>query len=277
MKLSTAKYFSLLLIATAMVSSLSASRLYMEEETERCLARCYECGCNPLYKEAWDLQVHAGVNPIIWRQRNNWVAVDQGVAVNYFESPKFSKVYRAPWYVGGQVGYAATQNGRLFIEFDYTQANRKENVVIPTLNPVFDVDNARKYKLFEAYLGGRYYFDRWADCVSFFVGAKVGLTHHKKVDFDFHFTGAGNIQVFENQFVYDSNTVVSGGAHGGFDFCVCGNWSIVVTGEVVASGGPRPAGLIATQAAGLSVTQILPAPIGSELRFPVTGALRYNF
>ena len=76
---------------------------------------------------------------------------------------------------------------------------------------------------------------------------------------------------------FRSNTVVSGGANFGFDVCFCGNWSFVVTGEVVASCGPRSGGIIPTVATGLTNTNLVVGNVQTELRFPVTAAVRYSF
>ncbi len=280
-KLLTAKHLSLILLLSLLGSKANA---WQDDggsrDSQCCESSCYECGCNPLYCGAWDLQVQGGVNPILWRNRGNWLALNCSAStplISYFETPKFSHLYRIPWIVGGQVGYAMSDNTRVYLEFNYSQANHKNNVgILAEDGSTFTFGDARKYKLFDAYAGARYYWDRWCDRVSFFLGGKVGLTHHKRLNYDFNFA-SGNTTPFTDQNVYRSNTVISGGANVGFDICFCGNWSFVVTGEVVGSCGPRSVGPVATVATGLLITQLVVGSVGNELRFPVTAAIRYSF
>ncbi len=287
MKNLTAKCLSLMMLAMLLSGTAQASRDDYMNNGGDCCMRQYECGCNPLYCGAWDLQVQFGVNPILWRNRGPITAVNctltTPVVSLYNASPKFSKLFKTPWLVGGQVGYAMSDNTRLYVEFDYSQAKAKSDVLIntdfstPTSAVTFNFD---KYKLFEGYVGARYYWDRWCDRLSFFFGGKVGFTHHKKqnVALLIAIPSLGPVNIPAQPF-NNSSTVVSGGGHIGLDYCICGNWSLVLTGEVVASCGPRGVGLIPLPLnPNLSgFTSLLTASIGSELRFPVTLAVRYSF
>ena len=262
-------------------------------DSQCCESSCYECGCNPLYCGAWDLQVQGGVNPILWRQRGyvSTVACSAptgGPVFQLFQIPKFRSIFRIPWIVGGQVGYAWSDNTRLYVEFNYSQALAKGTpsalLVEGTLLPAgssFNFLNTSKYKIFDAYVGARYYWDRWCDRVSFFFGGKVGLTHNKKVASDFQavVAPAAAVSILTAQEFFRSNTVVSGGANVGFDVCFCGNWSFVVTGEIVASCGPRSVEpfAIPTNTSGFTGTNLFIGNIQTELRFPVTAAIRYSF
>jgi len=255
------------------------------EQKDDCFSR-YVCGCDPLYCGAWDLQIQGGVNPILWRNRQPIYGVSCTVSAAvpvltlFNELPKFSKFFKIPWIVGGQLGYHLSDNKRAYVEFNYSQA-------IGRINPIINTDytgaipytfNFTKYKIFEAYVGGRYYSMRH-NSLAFFLGAKVGLTHRKKLYTSLSFTAAPATPIITMTEVYSNNTVLSGGANVGFDICFCGNWSVVVTGEVVACAGPTsviftvPTGTI-TIPPGL--TSLIFGTC-SELRFPVTAALRYSF
>lgn len=281
----TAKYLLVVLLAccTGAVQA-NYENEYMGESRGCCMSSCYECGCNPLYCGAWDLQIDGGVNPIIWHKRGNLYALDctSGTPLTFTEIPKFNHVYKTPWIVGGQVGYHWSDNVRVYVEFNYSQA-RAKRLEIPTLvaGAVFTgIVDQGKYKIFDAYVGARYYWDRWCDRVAFFLGAKVGLTHHKGIHGDLSAEAFGGVltTLLADQSLAHSNNVVSGGADFGFDVCFCGNWSFVVTGTVIASCGPRfnsdiviPTNIITP------VTNLLYGGIGTELRFPVTAGIRYSF
>lgn len=290
-KLLTAKSLSLLLLLSLFGGKAEAGRQYedgyVSESRDCCFGGCYECGCNPLYCGAWDLQIDAGAQFITWRNRGELLGVactgvDAGGVVTLAnEGPKFNNLFKTPWIVGGQVGYHWSDNTRVYVEFNYSQAKGKTDHVFDTLVNIGSINfNLNKYKVFDAYVGARYYWDRWCDRVSFFLGGKVGLTHHKGVSSDlitFTLLNATTATLANTQ-VYRSNTVVSGGADFGFDVCFCGNWSFVVAGAVLASCGPRavaPIALNPVTVGGLS--NVIVSGTGTELRFPVTAGIRYSF
>lgn len=287
MKFFTTKYLSLMLLAFVWAGGAQADQYMddgmMEERSGCCFGRSYECGCNPLYCGAFDLQIQGGVDPILWRDRNNFFAVSCTTVgfAELLEFPKFNKLFKTPWTVGGQIGYAWSDNTRVYLEFDYVQTTGKKNASFTGLLPTQSVTTSiHKYRLFEFYAGARYYFDRWCDRVSLFLGGKIGLVHHRKTTFDFSLISSGKVPVtfpFTGVNLAGSNTIVSGGANVGIDICICGNWSFVITGEVVASCGPAISNNIVTTAVGLPLTNIVGGAVDSELRFPVTAAVRYSF
>lgn len=253
---------------------------------------CYECSCNPLYCGAWDVQVHAGVEPIVWTDRDNislvqCTATPAANPINIlFEIPKFSKFHKTPWVLGGQLGYHHSDNVRLYVEFDYVQASRKNDVEIQTFNASNSfVFNLQKYRLFEAYVGARYYWDRWCDRVSFYLGLKAGLVHHKRSHYSATITPPAPAVLFADDVtLFRSKTLPSGGIDFGFDICFCGCWSLVIGGGVIASCGPDSENLNFTSSNGCTVNTTVPGVnallvghIGTELRFPVTVGVRYSF
>ena len=286
MKKLTAKYLSLLMLASLLGGNAQASHDgYVNAgyaNGSDCCRPQYECGCNPLYCGAWDLQIHGGVAPILWRNRGDVLGISCATSsttplIALFQLPKFNKLFKLPWIVGGQVGFHWSDNTRVYVEFNYSQAKAKTNVAIVStgiaaLNTLL---SPNKYKVFDAYVGARYYWDRWCDRVSFFLGGKVGITHHKRVSTNLNATLGQLNSTFDFE-AFGSNTVVAGGGNIGLDYCICGNWSLVLTGEVVASCGPRAARHhVVTPTIGL--TDLIVGSADTELRFPVTLAVRYSF
>lgn len=254
---------------------------------------CYECSCNPLYCGAWDLQIQAGVAPISWSNRGNFSLIQcAGVAAAnpispLFEIPQFHHFYKLPWTVGFQVGYHHSDNVRLYVEFDYVQASAKNDVEVQTIgiSPNTFVFNLQKHRLFEAYVGARYYWDRWCERVAFFLGLKVGLVHYKHVSYNATVTPpVPAVQFAVDAPLFNNKTRPSGGIDFGFDICFCGCWSLVITGAVIASCGPQSNNLSLTSGSGCVVNTVVPGinnvligRIGTELRFPVTAGVRYSF
>jgi hypothetical protein len=287
--------FTLLAISAGTPIQAAYDARCAEDCRPSCNSCCYECGCNPLYCGAFDLQVHAGVAPIIWTDRGDISFVQctanpvtSGIAF-LFEVPRFHKLFRIPWIVGLQVGYALDDNVRLFAEFNYLQAKGKGNALVSTIATVpqtIAFDSA-KYRLFDVYVGAQYYWNRWCDSVAFFVGGKVGLTRRRHTNFSATLTPpVPAITLVSDVNFFHANTVPSGGLQLGLDFCICGCWSIQLIGEVVASCGPDSAQIPFGQINNCQVIQPVPVPginnlvighIGTELRFPITLGARYSF
>ena len=290
MKVFALKYLVFVLFAYTFIGTLRAND-YTDAYDQNC-CRSYECSCNPLYCGAFDIEFQGGVAPILWRNRGGIAAVNCSVVVPtpgfipLFDIPKFNTFFKIPWTVGGQVGYALSDNARVYLEFNYAQARAKSDSAILTTNPALIpaqtlTFNFTKYKLFDGYVGARYYCDRWCDKISLFFGGKIGFTHHKQVDFGLTVTTppAATITLFPaGTAFFASHTVVSGGGNFGLDICFCGNWSLVITGEIVASCGPHAIGNleVPTPPVG-AATSIVVGHIDTELRFPVTAGVRYSF
>lgn len=275
----------LLLLLGSIHQSIQANEYESGYSRDGCCFRSYECSCNPLYCGAWDLQVQAGVAPIKWRHLAAGSLVDCSFAAPLFELPlgSFKSLFRTPWVVGGQIGYHWSENSRVYFEFNYVQAKSK-SFAPPALTAgqsFFCIGDMGKYKVFDAYIGARYYTNRcWCDRVAFFIGGQVGLAHHtgSRADLVAQIFGGAVTTLITDANISVSNTVVSGGANFGFDVCICGNWSFVVTGEVLASCGPRfNNNLIIPVNTVTSATNILGGSIGTELRFPITAGIRYSF
>ena len=295
MKNLTAKYLSLLLLAASLDGTLQAGHQDGDYVNGDCCARQYECGCNPLYCGAWDLQIQAGVLPIIWRDRGNFSVVEfieEDPLNSLFDVPKFSTFFKLPWTVGFQCGYALSDNVRAYLEFNYSQAKGKNAVSLnngapspfPEIPQITVVFNNGNYKLFDMYVGGRYYFDRWCQNVSFFLGAKAGFVHHSRVKFSSTIRRQEADEIpaifipFTNDLdLFKRNTVPSVGIDFGFDLCYCGNWSLVFASGVLASCGPSGNSNIMLNQSDFVFSNLLIGNAGIELRFPVTLAVRYSF
>lgn len=245
----------------------------------------YECSCIPLHCGAFDLQLHAGVCPTIWLHRS---PLRSGVnpfpsaqsTIFAFDDFKFTTLYKLPWTVGGQLGYAWSDQVRFYIEGNYVRAHHKKDFTITTItNPPFlNTFFGEDYTLFDCYLGGRYYGQRWCNRIAWFAGGKLGMVHYKKVHATINVGVPTPTATISQIQLIDKRNVISGGAHFGVDVCFCGNWALVITAEIVASAGPR-----FDQENTLNpilfdrFTSISFSPLSAELRFPITVGIRYSF
>ncbi len=269
-----------------LVASIVVTSLYAESDDE--------CSCKPLHCGAFDIQLQGGINPIHWQNKDKFYTVNCvgfiNPVVEIFDIPQFHTFFHMPWIVGGQLGYECSDNTRIYLEFNYSQARAKSLINIVTNNPLvvppqtvtFDIT---KYRLYDCYVGVRYYFDRY-NHLSLFIGGKVGLTHHNAVTLNtLTITAPGISPIIvvpptPITQLFKSNNSVSGGFNIGLDCCVCENIALVITGEIVASCGPHNNPnivLMPSMSDVISATNITIGQIQTELRFPVTAGIRYSF
>ena len=284
MKLLTREYAFLLLLAGIVSSPIKA---YNEESRQDCYQNNYECACNPLYCGALDIQFHGGVAPILWKSRGSLSTLNCANALpvtTVADIPSFRTFFRTPWIVGGQIGYAWSDNARLYLEFDYIQARANSAISIPLSNllvPATLSPQVGKYSLYSFYIGTRYYWDRWCDRVSIFLGGKLGVTSHRSVSIGANLvTPPPGCPSAPSNKLFTRNSNLSAGGNIGFDICMCGNWSFVVTAELVANCGPKSVGNILSDTDSFALgfaTNLLVGGIETELIFPVTFGIRYNF
>ena len=310
MKRFATKHLSLMLALLASAASLQANS---------CMDECRSCPDTPLEECAYSVQIQAGVNPIIWAGRCCTYGVANVDAVgcddNFLslrELPRFHKLFRTPWIVGGKLGWNMSACDELYLEFDYTQAKaRSYTLCIPSLDDCtvgvgLDLGNS-KYEAYMAYVGARHYFERcWCDRLTFFLGGKVGLLHHKAIRANLSATGEcalGNCNSSCNvscnnscnvscnnscdfscngfsgcNDLFKKNTVISAGGNIGLDFCFWGDFDFVITAEVVGSGPLQSCSSVVVgdfDEAGIS--NIVLGRYSTEVSFPVTFGFKYTF
>lgn len=259
-----------------------------------CCPRQYECSLNPLYCDAWSAQIYTGVAPITWTKRDPvlFVSCDQiNPLVTVSEHfPRFSQLFKTPWIIGGILGYALHENTEIFLEANYLQAKAKHR----DTGFVFTFPNTtdtiaftfERYRLVDAYVGVRYYSDRCWCNTAWFLGAKVGFTHHNNtngalvVNCSFLCDGFDTACDASSSAFLKSNNVLSGGLITGLDYCWCNNWSIILNFEIIASCAASTIAFSSFEQAlpiTLLPTNLVLGSLGTELRFPITLGLKYSF
>lgn len=258
--------------------------------TDQCEYTYEDCcgGC-------WGLQIQAGVYPTIWNKRGDLLlnACDCAsetvglTPVDLGAFPKFSSIFGLPWIVGGQLTYDWSEHFTLYGELNYIQANRKKNhPVLSTVNPALSLGFGH-YRAVSGYFGIRYYTcPLFCDTTQLFIGGKVGFLSRANI----HARSLATITeipascsacdlVIKRDF-FRHRTDVSGGVNFGADFLFCNSWSFVITGEVVATRGPRSNCIALTdpEIFALAGGSFLSSPrIKTEISFPVTFGLKYHF
>jgi hypothetical protein len=239
--------------------------------------------CNYLLPCAWTVEVHGGVNPIQWLDRNDACCIN-GVIL-----PKFRHLFKIPWIVGGKIGYNLTECTEIYIEGDYTQARGKTcndiTVTCPTSTSIF-TSTLNKYKAYGIYGGARYYFGfnclNQCSCIeraAFFIGLQVGFVHHKEIDVTLSATNpAGNTAPFTNT-IFLKNYTISAGGNVGVDFAFNDCFALVFTVAILGNGPAKncPITCLATPLPGIDANMIVTGRFGTELWIPITAGFKYSF
>ena len=241
---------------------------------------------------SWGYQIRAGVYPTIWRNRGDVVlnscdCITNTLATpgtNLGELPKFNKLFKMPFIVGTQLTYAWSDCSDLYFELNFIQASPKKGTfnTVTAINPALAL-RLGHYRAISGYVGAHYNFWQWCDCSTFFVGAKIGAIYRSNIHA--HEVTAPEAscicsEPFKRVF-FKHKVKISGGANIGVNYCWCDTWAIVLTGEVVVSGGPRGATcvpLLHSEVIALAGGSALGvSKIKTEISFPVTLGLKYNF
>lgn len=270
-----------LVIVLMLVASIETQALHNQYDN------CCEEVCNYLIPCDFSVQVHAGVNPIIWAQRND------DCCINGAELPSFRHLFKLPWIVGGKFGYNLTPCAEIYVEGNYTQAKGKkcDGFIVncpQSVNGTTTINSElHKYKAFAFYGGARYYFG--SDCLNqcscfigraaFFIGMQVGFVHHKKLDVTLSATSlVGNVSPFIKTIFLKNNTISAGGNFG-LDLAFNDCFSLVFTVEVIGNGATKncPILCLDTPLPGINANTIVVGRYGTEIWIPITLGLKYNF
>lgn len=276
----------------------------------------FNCRSDAVCKDAefcfndFSIETRIGIAPILWTQRGNFSAISCTASsligtptaiITLFELPQFHHLFRIPWIVGGKIGYSLDECHECYFELNYHQAHGKQFVaanggngviVLPNLIDTITFTLAMKqYAAIDWYIGARYFGDWcWCDRLTYFVGGKVGMLHHKKVNFTFTTNSTivpnptGPFVSSEIPFFLISNAI-SGGVNFGLSKNIGCCVDLVITGEVVATCAPKTNALIPFDlcTTGIAINPNLApnafrnASLGTEFFFPITIGLYFNF
>jgi len=250
----------------------------------------------------FNAEIRAGIAPTVWLNRGNFSAIScnattilqlPSVYVPLFEMPHFNKLFGLPWFVGGHIGYMLGHDQELYAEINYQQAHKRvftlNNLVIPNIDTIFfSLMPQNNYRVWSAFAGAR---KHWQPCscqsLDLFLGGKIGLLHHQKVNFSFitYSLAVPAPYTSDSLLLFKKSTGFAGGLNIGFEFnCFC-DLKIVATAEIVAACGPRANNNIpfdyATQSVVinpfLAPNSFIVGTVATELFFPITIGLGYGF
>jgi hypothetical protein len=266
----------------------------------------------------WSSEFHGGLVPTVWSDRGCARGVSclytqfndcAGPVVSLGKMPKFRDLFRVPWTVGGRIHYATSDCMTTYIEFNYIQAREKPYNFATYSAYTNDQQSLTlchdKYKAYNAYWGVRRYMDvTFCDClsnVSWFVGMKVGLIHHKEINTNVTSQGflvdsdlcCDSNAVAQNacggcndgattsycKVLYQANTTISGGGELGFDYCLTKDIDFVLTVGFLGNGGLKPACSLHLDAPAQDsgITDLIIGCFATEIQFPIQFGFRFKF
>lgn len=263
-------------------------------EPDCCFTTCNPCDpcceCPPALCEGrWSVMVRGGVAPTNWTEHGNaFLTVPfSPFVVSLGNADKFNKIFDTPWLVGAEIAYNISCSAQVYIEGNYVQATGKKFNHEVLLNDfTYDFRNHFKdYSVWTGYLGARYYFCRsWlCDRVAPFVGFKAGFISHKKTHHTLHIEnfpvvgGTAEEVLVSDGDHNDTITGVSAGLSLGFDIKVTECLSAVLNFEFVASQPPRARHDNELPENRLGASHLSFGALGTEVSFPITLGLRYEF
>lgn len=300
--------YLLLISCLSQASAVFAAREYDDCCQPACCEQVYDCG-DPLNCGSVNFWFRAGVAPTIWHDRGEFSLVScnalaipgvSNVIVPVFELPKFSRFFRTPWIIGGQIGYAVTDCLEFYVEANYRKASHHnfvlnggldqngnpKGVAIPNDKVVIALNFHEGYRAADFYVGARYYWGRWwCDRLAGFLGGQFGFVHRQNVDFDFAITSVscpGSQPLTGTSSFFRRHNSPAAGVNFGIDWCFGCGWSFVILAEVIATCGPRSNNNIVIESNCSQLPSLLPSNImvgriGTEIFFPVTFGFKYSF
>jgi hypothetical protein len=249
-----------------------------------------ECHITPLTCGAYNIEVKGGIAPALLTNRGTvLVSLPEAATQSALLKPLFPLVsahclYKLPATFGIKVGYAITNNCETYLEFNYIHAGPAapvtHNFTIPNTDNTLNIyTRASSFSACAGYWGGRYYWDRYWNCIAFFVGGKIGIAHTRPVclggAISYSFLPVGTKLPAATHYL--ATNTVSGGAHIGFDAHIWRCLSCVLTAEIVAFGQLRGNHDIVFPTAINSSNHAVAAAFGSLVFFPITLGFRWEF
>ncbi len=244
------------------------------------------------------VEVKGGVAPILWTGRGKFriatcheiddTSLRKPSLKSLHTLPSFNDLFTTPWMVGTELDYVLTTHIRLYADFQYRQAlGKRFSLHLPVHSSLPDPSahlhlKFSHYRSYSAYFGADYFF-KICNHLSFFLGGKVGFTHHTGLDLHgkatyFHLDKAPWIpKKVHTRTSFNGDTVVSAGGRIGLEGRFADHWSVILTAECIGNSAPRLEDKILRLSPIVSVGDIqLPDP-GSEVIFPVTLGLLVDF
>ena len=241
------------------------------------------CNNGPLNCGALSVELKGGVTPTHYSGRGDTyvtIPVLTPPVVNIGRGPKFDDQFNTPWQIGVELGWNASTNVQLFLEYVYNHASSKSDS--------FDIAQTRfgrrfdDFKTNSLYLGTKYYFNNiWCSpcmgSVAPFIGFKGGFVWHERVRSSLR-VGGTTITSYTH---YDNESALSAGLQLGVEWFYNCHLSVALTGEVVGTQPHRSNRHVNLTNIPvfeeLGVTSINCGHTGKLISYPVTLGVRYTF
>ena len=253
------RFFSLILIAATIIQSSLSAHQNLDLSS---------------WCDGWSLEVHGGIAPILWHQRDcfllsNCLSATTTPNISQLTPlarlPKFHDMYHLPFDVGFTIGYILDECIEIIGQFDYRGAKAKEcqncqpevpnagqlnfcyTTTLSASNTHIFISNIDRYQSYSGHLGVKWYHDSCFCDVSWFLGLKAGFVHHKEINVTINrIIRTGDlVEITQTPYPFScvplfcKNTTISAGALIGIEWCLQTNFAFVLQAEVLGQGPLR--------------------------------------
>ncbi len=209
---------------------------------------------------------NVGIMPAFYMSRKT---PNNTTALTGVKPPEFSKQFKMPFDLAGELGYVVKNDLEVFYNFDWSHGGGKTYNF--TQNGVTFDQKFSKYNAYGNYLGARYYFTFKCSPVKPFVGAKIGILSQNSVKVNQTVTGFGASQ--NTNFAYfGKKNSFAGGFQVGVNWQLLKNVSLVFKAEALASFSRKGTFLINRP----PVQLFKVGSTGGQFSFPITLGVRFT-
>lgn len=239
------------------------------------------CKRTPYDVGRWSFSANGGVVPT-WFVDEETTLIFPRTTLISLGSPhltklgNFDNLFGLPWTAGAEIGYMVCCRWEIFTDFDYISASGKNRThpdeLGGTINEVF-----HQYRLWDWYLGLRYYLPPIWQNFTPFIGGKAGIIHRNGVATDIIRTDALGLTLTDGTFnLFRNGLEVSGGVQFGINYDVSACFSLTLKAEAIWSGCWNLE--TRDESNGILLTPIVvPGNIGGVFTVPVTLGLRFAY
>jgi len=231
----------------------------------------------PLKECSVRIGIRGGVSPTYYTDKSeNLLIGDTGVngVLGTSSVPDFSDQFDLPWVIGGHIGYTLSDHIEVFLDGQYTHGDG--DTYIFAADPFEVTQVFTDFESWSLYAGARYYFCGWdmcGQCLSLFIGGKLGFRQYDAVDFTEDLVGPVNIS-FDSRDYYKSHTVPSIGAQIGLEWFFSSCLSANIMAEFIYSGQLRSE--FQSTNGGVGVQTVSVGDTGPLFSIPITVGINFS-
>lgn len=240
------------------------------------LAQASNCcmPCDPLQCHQWGVRVNCSYVPygLTFNRPDTIIGPFPG---GFLLSSGNRNNFFTPYSASLEIEFALSNHVEMFGEFSYTFAKGK--VLNKTYGGIQTIEDYSRLGIFGAYLGARYYFQRWCWGGCLFAGGKMGIASHFSRRYSV-IAESPTFFDFRKRDISRTTIVPSGGFHLGLDYLITEGFSVDVSAEVLFTGAPKMIDFnTPNQLNPYGISRVIIGQKGPIVSYPITLGVRKTF